>query len=484
MAAAKDVRWLLASAALASGEACAFALAGISWAWPAAAAAAFLAAVFSISSPGRALPRLAALFAAGAALAMATARSRVRALDEILELGGSSPAAAVFEIPDSVRVSRESGGAAVSFAGKLRGIDVLVWMPSGDDARVPAPGEKWECAGWLERTKDGPLGRRRIFRVRGRGSYARCVAAADPDSWRGIVRRVRADLSRRAGIGLETMPQAADMCRAMLLGERHLIPRSSRDTFAAAGTVHVFAISGLHVLVIARLAVVALALAGVPFRLTPVFLLPLLWAYVALVGAGPSAVRAAAMASLYYGARFFWRRPDGLIAWSVTFMTACIVSPASLMDAGCILSFIVMLALVLWRRDDLLPGGGTAGRLSATLVAWAAGVPVVARVFGRFTVGGLLANLLAVPAAAVAVSAGALGIAASFASNVLAAHLNACAALTLELMAGISRLVAALPFSDFAVERWSFASCAAWYVALAAVWLAVRFAARRRTTWM
>ena len=93
-------------------------------------------------------------------------------------------------------------------------------------------------------------------------------------------------------------------------------------------------------------------------------------------------------------------------------------------------------------------------------------------------------GVLAVPAAAVAVSAGALGIAASFASNVLAAHLNACAALTLELMAGISRLVAALPFSDFAVDRWSFASCAAWYVALAAVWLAVRFAARRRTTWM
>ena len=81
-----------------------------------------------------------------------------------------------------------------------------------------------------------------------------------------------------------------------------------------------------------------------------VVLVPVLWLYVALTGGSPSAVRAAAMASLKFLAPLFWRREDGLVAWSLTFLAVYALDPLMFFDVGCALSFAVMLGLVFWGR--------------------------------------------------------------------------------------------------------------------------------------
>lgn len=283
--------------------------------------------------------------------------------------------------------------------------------------------------------------------------------------------RIRRELSRRVGLGLGHDGEAAALNRAILLGERSKIPWRTRRTFVASGAMHVFAISGLHVMVIAGLLRLLLQPLSVSRRWVGVLSLPLLWGYVAVIGWAPSAVRAATMASISAFAPVFWRRPNGVIAWSLTFLLVHVADPLKIANVGSALSFAVMLAILLTvelTRDE--PSGWRRKGLVA-LAAWAGGLPIAAHVFGRVTPGGLVANLLLIPVAQGMVAVGAVGCAVSFVSERLAAHVNNLAALLTTLMVGVAEAVSRFPGGNMEVT-WSIGTCLAWYVALVlAAWL-------------
>ena len=289
-----------------------------------------------------------------------------------------------------------------------------------------------------------------------------------------LARRFRRELSRRMGVGLDHAPDIADMNRAILLGERRGINPETRRDFVRSGTVHVFAISGLHVMVIANAFIVMAAFAAVPFRLRALAAAPALWGYVWLIGFPPSAVRAALMASIHFSAPLFWRRPNAAVSWAIAFMILHIRSPRLISDIGCQLSFAVMLAIVLAaRRARGLPE--IRQRMAVAFSAWAAGVPIVAHAFGSFTPGGLAANLALVPAASVAVVSCVAGLALSWAGDTVLSHANNFAALVTSSMAHISGMVARCPGANFEISRWGIAECALWY----AVFLSVPYVIRR-----
>lgn len=108
---------------------------------------------------------------------------------------------------------------------------------------------------------------------------------------------LRADLSVRMGLGLDATRETVLLNRAILLGERSNLPKATKQIFIESGTIHVFAISGLHVMIVARLFMFLVALVFIPYRFQGAVTLPLVWGYVLLIGAPPSAVRAATMAS-------------------------------------------------------------------------------------------------------------------------------------------------------------------------------------------
>ncbi len=309
-----------------------------------------------------------------------------------------------------------------------------------------------------------------------REARARPHAAPTRPAWAAV----RRDFARRAALGIAHDPELVRLNRAILLGARTSLSPRLRRTFVESGTIHVFAISGLHVMAVVRVLVFLLQALFVPRRLVGVAAVPLLWGYVALIGSPPSAVRAAAMASLGCLAPAFGRRPNGIVAWSLTFLGVYGSRPALIVDVGCGLSFAVMLAILVVcdRLRDRPEGWGKL--LAVTAAAWAAGVPIAAHVFGRVTPGGLLANLALIPAAGVTVYAGALGLLASFVSEPLAAHLNGLSALFTKAMVVLSEGVARLPGANVDVPNWSVLLCAEWYCALALV-LALGGLAKRRT---
>jgi len=281
---------------------------------------------------------------------------------------------------------------------------------------------------------------------------------------------IRRELSRRVAIGLGREHDIVALNRAILLGERGRLPLDMRRTFVESGTMHVFAISGLHVMAVAGLLYWLLRMAFVPLRVAGAVAVPILWAYVWIVGLPPSAVRAATMATFYYAAPLFWRRPDGMKAWAITFFIVYLVDPTKICDVGCALSFTVMLAILLALECGKALGGALAQSLCVTVAAWAAGVPIAAHVFGRVTPGGLLANLALLPSAAVTVVAGALGLMASFFSETVAAHFNNLSALFTKAMLGVSAVVARLPGANIETGSWPTWICLVWYVALMAVY--------------
>lgn len=470
------MKWLAVCAALALGEAAGLSFARFGACWPVPAVLSVHAALLGYAFRVRAWP-YAAVFLAGLAAAMAASASRNAVLDAADAKGGS-PFETVVRVVGECRTRPFGDDSLLAFFGGRAGsLPVRVSAVIKDGSAVPRAGDRWLCRGWLERDAP-PRGGVRRFWVRGRGSCARQLEDDFLSRAAAVSRRLRSDLSRRLAIGLDDDGESAAVARAMLLGDRRGLPRELRDDFAAAGTIHVFAVSGLHVTVVAQAVLVALALLFVSVRAAGAVLVPVLWAYVFVVGFPASAVRAALMATFYSLAPLFWRRRNALVAWCAAFVCVHAASPHMLLDVGCRMSFTVVLAMIVWMRTIRQDASGLMKAASVTAVAWAAGVPIAAQTFGRISPGGLLANLAAVPAAGVGTAAGAAGWAASFVSGTVAAHVNNLAALATGAMTGLSRLAASVDGASVEVEPWSWRACAMWYAALATVFL---FAALRRS---
>ena len=474
------VRLLLATGVFLAGEAAGFALPALCAGWPVAAA---LLLALSLAAYGWRARHAgwAVLFGLGFVLALRTDARLAEVLARRFPDGGSRGALALYvEGPPNLRTRRD-GGATADFPSHAGPLPLKVVLPLAPGAAPPKVGECWEVRGRLARREAGRSRfARRTFPVPRPGLARRRMDRA-ADAARARWERLGDGLSRTLGAGLGWNGELAGLIRAILLGRREGITPARRRIFVDAGTIHVFAISGLHVMVLAGFLHALLRRLELPHLLRGLVCLPPLWGYVELTGAHPSAVRAALMASFCLVASAFGRRADARSAWALTALLVHGLHPERLFDVGCAFSFAVMLGIVLWldlarRVDSPVPDGHPrlrrlAGECALSLAAWAAGVPIAAHVFGRFTPGGLLANFLVVRCAKPLVQLGAGSLAAGAFCLPLAALLNNAAAACTWAMVFVSERVAALPGSSIEVKPWSFAACAAWYAAYGGVLL-------------
>ena len=487
---------------LVAGACAAFAFPACAGLWPHFA---YLATVVFLAAWGwgaRGL-QLPAIFVLGALLAFRADDVCARILAANARLSGERPVLALDVEGDVREWTRERDGAVlVSFASHVGPLPLAVVMPrpAGD---LPRIGETWRCPGWISRKPShGNRFARRTLWVSGEGRAparlpAERLSPASPGSPTRVYAVCAEELSRRAAVGLDWCAELAGFNQAILLGSRGGLTRARRTMFAAAGTIHVFAISGLHVMVVAGLITGLLKRFDVPLRARGLVAVPLVVAYTLLTGARPSAVRAAVMVSLWYLAPVFGRRPDPLAAWSVTAFAVYALHPERLFDVGCTLSFAVMFGIVMWIDGTRylvspLPGtvvqtwrqkrcwdwlrrkiGAFAQAMGVSFAAWVASVPVTACVFGRFTVGGLVANIMLILCAKWMVNAGVTGLAASFLCLPLGALCNNAAAALTGVMVVASEQVAAWPWASVEVEPWSAGACLAWYAAWGALFAAL-----------
>jgi len=450
--------WLLAAGALALGEAVGILAGRWSAFWPLVAAMSVLTSLFGFGRAWRGWGPVAVVLV-GLALSLHYESGR-RALMLEAELS-HGPFVVELNVTGEPRVK----GEWVSFFSERSGVAIEAIMPIVDGER-PRIGERWRVAGWLER-KDCSERRCRTLWVKGRGTFAEKVGDMRFGTCYRWAEHVRHRLSRTVALGLGERRIATALHRAMLLGERSRLPKSEKENFIAAGTMHVFAISGLHVGVVAVLIVILLMVMLMPLRLAGITMVPILWGYVFMIGLPPSAVRAALMASCYFLAPALWQRSSALVAWSQAFVIVHVLNPGALASVGSLLSFAVMLAILVYDRwADAMALSGWMRAFGFVFAIWAIGTPIAAVVFGRLTPGGMLANLVVVPLAAFSVACGFLGVLTGSACPFLGAHLNNAAALITDAMRGISAAVASVPGSNFETTCWTWQQCALWYLTL------------------
>ncbi|MFW6078479.1 MAG: DNA internalization-related competence protein ComEC/Rec2 [Gemmatimonadota bacterium] len=210
-------------------------------------------------------------------------------------------------------------------------------------------------------------------------------------------------------------PARSGMAEALILAERDGIDDRVRERFVRAGLVHVLAISGMHVGLIAG----ALLLLAKVLRLSPraatVGAVASVIGYVAFLGAPAAASRAALQIALLSAARLMQRSADAFAAMAAAAIALLLADPMAVLSAGFQLSFLGAGGIIALRRPLhrlMPPVGPRAVRdgLAASLAALAATAPVAALHFGRVAPIGAVATLIAVPLVALAVPATALAL--------------------------------------------------------------------------
>lgn len=194
------------------------------------------------------------------------------------------------------------------------------------------------------------------------------------------------------------------LLKAMLMNDTDMLDRDLSDAYAATGIVHVIAISGGHISIFFVL--VAALLIWVRNRkyhwVKYVVAIPLVWMYVVVAGAPPSAVRAATMFSILGVGFALQKVPNGINQLLATAFFVLCANPMWLYDIGFQLSFVAVLSILLFYRPvyHLWAPANKFQHLvwSAIVVSIAAEVlvaPLVVYYFHLFPLQFIVANVLA-----------------------------------------------------------------------------------------
>ncbi len=284
-----------------------------------------------------------------------------------------------------------------------------------------------------------------------------------------LAHRLNAILS--AGVASKR-PELAALYRAMMLGQKHELNLEQNELFMHSGTMHLLAINGLHIGVVAAALHALLLLARCPRPLVAGLTLAILWLDVDATGATPSAVRAWMLVAAYE-AGFALRLPaNGVASLAMAAFLVLLLDPMALFSASFQMSYGVVFAILCfglplgerlaerWPPWPHLPEATWAWwqRWIAAalrefwpvfglgLAAWLVGAVTGAIFYRVFTPIGLVANLLLVPLAMIVITAGfasiAVGLAGWTAASVLFNH---AAVLVLAVIEALIRLAQHVP---------------------------------------
>lgn len=298
-------------------------------------------------------------------------------------------------------------------------------------------------------------------------------------------------------LGLDPSEEETQLLKAMTLGWRTGLTNEVDEPFMRSGTMHIFAISGLHIALIAAIAGQVLRLLPLPRAAIGVGVIALCWAYTLATGVQPSAVRSTLMITAVIGGRLLARPSNVLNSLAAAAIAVLVWDPRQLFQAGFQLSFAVVAMLGLlgtpirdwlarlaapdpllapsavpwWRRQVASIWAIASGSIAVATASWLGSVPLSAEHFHLLTFSGFLANLIVVPLSSCA-------LAGNVASLVCGAWLpgaselfNHASWLFMRGMLEVSRRAAWLPGGCWNVASPPVAASVLWYLLLLATGL-------------
>jgi competence protein ComEC len=296
----------------------------------------------------------------------------------------------------------------------------------------------------------------------------------EPSRYAKFCESLRLKIGKSLGIGLDGRPELAAENRALFLGEVGGLGDARKQLFVETGTLHFFAIDGLHIAAVAVALHILFGLTRCQKAIAFIITGLALWLYADLTGRSPSAVRAV-LTVLFFEGAYLLRRPiNPLAGLSASAVIALLLSPRELFGASFQMSYGIVAALLLlglplaeqwqarwivfrhlprvsWRlthhalhalQRHLLSGAAIG--IATALVADICGVLF----FQLYSPSSILANLVLIPAASIALWANFCAAACGLAHvSWLASIFNHAAALVVLAMERCIRFLVTLPWA-------------------------------------
>lgn len=313
--------------------------------------------------------------------------------------------------------------------------------------------------------------------VMAQGDFARTWVEVDKYTLKGWFETWQQQLAERLE-RLFPAPDIAGYMKSLLLGLDEEVEPGLAEMYADLGLLHVLAISGLHVTLVSGGFLWLLERIGVRREHALVAACLFIAAYVLLVGASPSAVRAGLMGAIGLLAVRFRRNLDIREGWGIALILMLFADPYQLWQVGFQLSFCVTLGLIIYvplLTQFVVPR--IRWLSSAIAVATAAAVvsfPFLIFWFHQFSPLSWLLNLLVVPVLSLVVlPAGYIALFFTFLYPAMGALLAQATSLFLTKLHDVLAWLNALPIPFSAwphPHRWWLVAYAGWLIAVPLLW--------------
>ena len=237
----------------------------------------------------------------------------------------------------------------------------------------------------------------------------------------------------------------------MLLGEKSFISTDLKEIFSEAGIMHVLAVSGLHVGIIAMALLFFLSMLRLPKKPKLFILISILIMYASITGFRPSVLRATIMFILLIGGKLINRGRNLNISLFFAAFLILLSNPLILYDAGFLLSFIVTFfiinlapilqelfsKIIVWVKNPL----------AVSTAAWIGIFPLSAYFFTKVSMISIISNIFIIPLTGIAVILGFITFFIGLTSISLAGMIAGINYLILNLITLIAKSFSSLPFA-------------------------------------
>lgn len=278
---------------------------------------------------------------------------------------------------------------------------------------------------------------------------------------------------------LENSPDVTGAIGGMVLGLRHQTPEDIEEPFQQTGTLHLFAVAGLHVGIVARLLWIVATVARLPRKWATALIIPALLFYATVTGLHTSSVRAAVMSAVLLAGFLAERKVFALNTLAAAATLILCWNTNELFSVGFQLSFSVVAAIVLlaeltyrflrrrFAPDPFLPRSlfgarrRVTGRFvswlarasSVSIAAWIGSLPLMLWYYNLVTPISLLANLVVVPIAFFVLAGGLMSMVAAPFSRWLSVVFNNANWFLTKIILGAVHLFAQVPGGHSYVEH-------------------------------
>ncbi|MDR3144097.1 MAG: ComEC/Rec2 family competence protein [Puniceicoccales bacterium] len=218
--------------------------------------------------------------------------------------------------------------------------------------KIPLRGQEFKVRGRLGRVSsgDGRWFTKHLInmRIEWNMQYC-CLLSCDKNAppLKEFFRTVLNKFLRSIAVGVEHMEAERGIMAGMLTGNRRNMSDFSRTMFNDLGIAHLFAVSGIHIGLIAGTIDFLMRAIGMrkKFRIIPTLFA--LTFYVNAIGCSPSALRALSMMAFYCTASLLGRKPNVLSALTNSALLQALCDPFVVFNISFLLSYSVVAGIIL-----------------------------------------------------------------------------------------------------------------------------------------